>query len=267
MPMSPRLLRPRAASGFDPRSIAGLVAWYDASDLSTLFQNSNGTTAAVAENDPVGYVRDKGPNGYHMTQTTNNARPLLKLSAQNGLPAILFDGTDDFLINTSGTNSFLNGSPASAAFVAQRQSDNPLGRTNQLHSVCATGRGGAAGEVVFAAAVRNSFASPANSLTVSGGNTRRNGGDSVDTGIAPTAFSIGTGGTASNLNIQNANDGVHLGAARDGSGTLGGSAALQNAFFLSGRIGEVALYSRLLSLAERQALERYLSAKWGIALT
>jgi hypothetical protein len=268
MPMSPRLLRPRAASGFDPRSITGLLAWYDVADMSTLAQNSNGTTAASAENDPVGYLKDKGPNGYHMTQSTNNARPLLKLAAQSGRPALLFDGNDDFLINT---NNFLNGLRPSAAFIGQRQSDNPLNRTNQLHAVCSAGRSGAAGERIYNGGLRNTFnAGTVNHVFITGGNTRRNGAASLDTGTAPTAFSIATGadGPAGNtVLVQNSGDGVILGAARDGVGSIGGGGAVQLAFWLSGRIGEVILYNRVLTLAERQALERYLSGKWGITLT
>jgi hypothetical protein len=263
-PMNPRLLRP-LATGFDPRRIAGLVAWYDASDMSTLFQNSDGTTAATAENDPVGYLKDKGPSGYHATQSTNNARPLLRLSAQNGRSAILFDGTNDFLINA---NNFLNGLRPSAVLVAQRQSDNPLVRTNQVHSVFSTGRGGAAGERPYAGILRSTFATPANNVSIDGGNTRRNGAASLDSGASPTQFMIvsGADGPSGNtVNVQNAGDGVLLGANRDAVGIIGSTGS--NAFFMSGRFGEVILYNRVLTLAERQALERYLSGKWGIALT
>jgi hypothetical protein len=260
-PMNPRLLRP-LATGFDPRRIAGLVAWYDASDISTLAQNSNGTTAVTTQDDPVGYLRDKGPNGYHMTQSTNNNRPLVKLSAQNGLAALLFDGADDFLINT---NNFLNGAPTSVALVAQRQSDNPLGVANVVHPIVSTGRLGQPADTSFNTQLRSTFASPPNAFNAPGGNARRNGNASLDTGSSPTDFLIGTGGTSVNTNAAVAGSGVHLGAARDSGGTLGAGGTIS--FRLHGRIGEVALYNRLLSLAERQALERYLSVKWGIALT
>jgi len=261
-PMNPRLLRPTASGKFDPRRIANLAAWYDASDLSALFQNSNGTTAATAEDDPVGYLQDKGPNGHHMTQSTNNNRPLLKLAAQNAKAALLFDGVNDFLINTA---RFLNGSPASIAFVAQRQTDNPTNTVNQNSTVVSTGRGGGAGETTFEVLLRTTFQSPNNDLRVSGSVTRRNGNAALGTGSAPTDFLIGTGAFSSNVNAQTANDGVLLGAFRDAFGTIGSTG--NNNFRLNGRIGEVILYNRELSLAERQALERYLSFKWGIALT
>ena len=65
--------------------------WYDPSDLSTMFQNSDGTTA-VAVGDPVGYIADKSGNGKHATQATAASRPLLDTAN-----LINYDGTDDLL--------------------------------------------------------------------------------------------------------------------------------------------------------------------------
>ena len=73
------------------------------------------------------------------------------------------------------------------------------------------------------------------------------------------------GPSGNTVNVQNSGDGVILGANRDAAGAIGSNTP--NAFWLSGRIGEVAIYNRILTLAERQALERYLSGKWGITLT
>lgn len=98
MPMSPRLLRPRAAGGFDPRSISGCIFNLDASVLSSLRQNSDGTTAATATNDPVGYVEDLSGLGNHARQSVaTGSRPFLQLNNQNGRPGLLFDGSNDFM--------------------------------------------------------------------------------------------------------------------------------------------------------------------------
>lgn len=245
---------------FDPYSISGLAAWYDVSDMATLFQNSNGTTAAVAQNDPVGFLQDKSQNGRHMTQSTNNDRPLLQLRSRNGLPSLLFDGTSDFLINTV---SFLNGLPCSIAFVAQRESDNPAGADRQVQAVISSGRAGGSGSPIFPS-LRNNYGTPANVLSMHGA-PRRNGGATTLTGDAPTSFMIGTGAAAFSVNAPDAGDGVILGATRDGGGVIGSSGSLN--FRLHGRIGELIIYSRFLSLADRQRLERYLSAKWDIPLT
>lgn len=99
--MSPRLLRPRQAGGFDPRSIAGCVCNLDASVLSSLFQSSDGTTAATATDDPVAYWGDLSGSSSHAKQTVaTGSRPLLKLNNQNGRPGLLFDGSNDFLAAT-----------------------------------------------------------------------------------------------------------------------------------------------------------------------
>ena len=77
--------------------------WIDA-QLSQLRQNSNGTTAATADADPVGYISDLSGTGNHPIQATAGLRPLLKLGANgiNGLPCLLWDATDDLLRVTFG---------------------------------------------------------------------------------------------------------------------------------------------------------------------
>jgi len=100
MAMSPRLMRPRAipttAPGFDVTSLPGLVSWWDASAANSLYQNSDGTTASVADGDAVGYWKDLyGTN--HIIQATANNRPFYKPSGLNSKKAVLFDGVNDAL--------------------------------------------------------------------------------------------------------------------------------------------------------------------------
>lgn len=86
---------------FDPATLFAASqkgVWYDPSDLSTLFQNSNGTTA-VAVGDPVGYIADKSGNGRHAIQATAGNRPTLQSSG--GLFWLQFDGSNDTLAATS----------------------------------------------------------------------------------------------------------------------------------------------------------------------
>jgi hypothetical protein len=52
-----------------------LGAFIDYTDLSTLFENSDGTTAVTSVGDPIGYARDKSGNNNHATQSTDTARP------------------------------------------------------------------------------------------------------------------------------------------------------------------------------------------------
>lgn len=53
-------------------------AWYEVSDLTTLFQNANGTGAVAAVNDEVRYIGDKSSNGNHLTILTTGTPGILK---------------------------------------------------------------------------------------------------------------------------------------------------------------------------------------------
>lgn len=52
-------------------------AWYDPSDMSTLFQDSAGTTPVTAVEQPVGRMLDKSGRGNHASQATTTKRPVL----------------------------------------------------------------------------------------------------------------------------------------------------------------------------------------------
>ena len=70
-------------------------AWYDPSDLSTLFQDAAGTTPVTADGDPVGLMLDKSGNGNHVVQDIASMRPTLK--TDGALYWLDFDGVDDLL--------------------------------------------------------------------------------------------------------------------------------------------------------------------------
>ena len=74
-------------------------AWYDPSDLSTMFQDSAGTTPVTADGQPVGKILDKSGRGNHASQATAAKRPLYKTSG--GLHWLQFDGVDDALATAS----------------------------------------------------------------------------------------------------------------------------------------------------------------------
>lgn len=76
-------------------------AWFDPSDLSTLFQDSAGTIPVTADGNPVGLMRDKSGNGHHATQVTAGSRPIFRTSG--GLSWLEFDGVDDFLLTNTLT--------------------------------------------------------------------------------------------------------------------------------------------------------------------
>ena len=80
-------------------------AWYDPSDLTTMFQDRAGTTPVTADGQTVGKILDKSGRGNHAVAPSDAARPLYKTGG--GLHWIQFDGIDDSLVTSSfawGTN-------------------------------------------------------------------------------------------------------------------------------------------------------------------
>jgi len=69
-------------------------AWYDPSDLSTLFQDAAGTIPVTADGDPVGKMLDKSGNGNHASQSVSGNRPVYRTDGV--LHWLEFDGIDDF---------------------------------------------------------------------------------------------------------------------------------------------------------------------------
>jgi hypothetical protein len=80
--MSPRLLRPRA-TGFNPKSISGLAAWYDASNAASITLN----------NSTVSQWSDLSGNGNHQVQGTAALQPNYSATNANGKPALTTTGT------------------------------------------------------------------------------------------------------------------------------------------------------------------------------
>lgn len=107
------------SGGFSPASLfsAGQQgAWYDPSDINTLFQDSAGTTPVTAAGQPVGRMLDKSGRGNHATQTTAGSRPLYQIYGTNR-PYLSFDGVDDFLV----TPTITPGTDKSQVFVGLRK--------------------------------------------------------------------------------------------------------------------------------------------------
>lgn len=90
-PMRPRLWSPKALFADGAHG-----AWYDPSDVSTLFQVSEGTIPVTSPGQPVGRMLDKSPNGHHAVQTSSTARPIYR--HENGLYWLEFDGADNRMI-------------------------------------------------------------------------------------------------------------------------------------------------------------------------
>lgn len=90
-PLTRRVTEP--GFGWSPRALFAngeQGAWYDPSDLSTLYQDSAGTTPVTALGQPVGLMLDKSGRGNHASQPTSTSRPTLQARVN------LLTQTEDF---------------------------------------------------------------------------------------------------------------------------------------------------------------------------
>jgi len=77
--------------------------WYDPSDLTTLSQDSAGTTPVTTSSQPVGKMLDLSGNGNHASQATAAARPTYQVTPER----ITIDRVDDRLITTVPAGGFV----------------------------------------------------------------------------------------------------------------------------------------------------------------
>jgi hypothetical protein len=103
-------------------------AWYDPSDLATLFQDAAGTIPVTADGDPVGLMLDKSGNGFHASQSTTASKPVYRTNG--ALHWVRFDGVDDALATGTAAISGLNYSMLASAANADAASPGPVFATD-----------------------------------------------------------------------------------------------------------------------------------------
>lgn len=241
--MNPRLLRP-IASGFSPKSIAGLSLWLDGADASTITISTG-----------VSVWADKSGNGRNAAQATGSKQPAYNATI-NGKNVVTFQGTDDTM--QIAANAAFNANSQTLIIVARQAAT-----ANQALWFKADSNS-AEGVIVryrgfddFWPYQRNDnsaetlrlFPNTPTVLRVYAVVLQPNSqAGFVDGGVvSPT-------GTATANHTYDNNSGPWLGSRRD----VGE--------YLAGDIAEVLHWNRALSASERSKVERYLGRKWGITV-
>lgn len=243
--------------GFNPLSLFAngeQGAWYDPSDLSTMFQNSDGTTA-VAVGDPVGYIADKSGNGNHAIQATATKKPTLQqdgslyyldFGGDDGLASSAIDFTgDDQLTVCAGARKDTN-----TTMVIGELSANVAGNTGvfRLASLTNTWRYGAKGT----------------SIVNVNATTYADGATSVITGlseITPAVATIRVDG------VQKATSSTSQGTGNLGNQPLNiGARNNGGSLLLDGRIYGFVIRSVLSTGDDLSNLEGYIASKTGVTI-
>lgn len=273
MAMNQKLLRPKA-SGFNPKSIAGLYAWYDAADSAAV--TLNGTT--------VSEWRDKSGGGRHVSQGTALSQPTYTTAGQNGKNCLTFssagsgkrlaaatasdwaflhDGLSLYAMFVVASSSGSSGIGAVHTYVSTRGSYNTYNvrgfdmahdyggvAANNNIRVSISGTAGMVGRRDMSATgldvVRcySILGDPANA-----------------TSTARLAFTHSASGTSS------ATSSVNTAQTGDPAGVLNiGNNATGAAFPHGGKICEILFYNRAAAVTstESAAIVAYLTKKWGI---
>jgi hypothetical protein len=258
--------------------------WYDAADLSTLFDATTGGSS-VAADGAVARWQDKSGNLRHLTQSTSGSRPLRKTSQQGGLDTLSFDGSNDVMsvASSSATFSFLHQADSTVFLVARAGTTaNP----DAAYIAIATGTGteGAPNFTLWFEdrnLPEEDYVANENVRVIVGA---RPGQSAVDTlnngrnGWTPNAYKLVSlvtrpanataaqrvaarinGGTSASGNTNSAS--VNTGSAM---ADLHVGAPSAGAFYWNGNIAEVVIYNSALSDANRALVEQALIAKWGL---
>jgi hypothetical protein len=249
---------------FAPTNFAGLSAWFDASDDSTLFDSNSGGSATSSDGE-VGRMEDKSGNGRHFFQATSADRSIRKTSAKNGLDVIRFDGAGDYM-EMSGLMSDLIAASASSVFIVAKAASVTSNEADIYNNQTLFGDNGLwhgffvlkdnNTASVFGYAVGGSDPTATVSYTPSNWVVFTAWHDGSNLSAAVNSGSPATASMASRDQLTNT---PVLGITRDQSNPG------YTAKFFDGDLGEMLVYNTALSGSQRLAVESYLAAKWGIS--
>jgi hypothetical protein len=240
------------ARQFDPRTLIGLAGWWDAANAGSLTLNSG----------EVSQWRDLSGNGRHAAQATAMNQPTYTAAARNGRNAIQFNGSSDFL---RGPWQITLTAQTTFAVVAMSSANNWGRPFTQTSTVQATATGDMNADFAIAGhyipLLRNNVSNAFGSYNA--GTVRASVNFTYDAWGVWSSTHTGAqianrldNGTASTYSTATFNTTFHTFLI----GANGGPGVNQ---FLGGFVGEVLVYSRALADAERNAVHRYLRAKWS----
>lgn len=252
MPMNPRLLRPLAAGGFDPKKLSGLLLWLDASDASTIT-----TDTGVSE------WRDKSGNAQKMEQSSGSNQPAYLTDGIGGKPALGFTGSSSHFMR----GAFSHALTGITALVAA-QVESTVAVSARLFSMTVSG-------VTSDFQGTGHLCPSMRFVTSQAVGCQHDGGTRVSRDITygtPFIQCSSHNGTTLSNRVNNGTAATHTPAAawsptmanmmlstQTSSGSPGG--------FLTGRIAEVIVYSREVTDDERSKLHQYLGQKYGITVS
>lgn len=235
----------RIAGGVFPLRIPGIHLWLTAEKGT--FQDAAFSTPAQADGDLVGGWLDQSGNGHHVTQANAAKKPDLRLAAQNSLPVLRFETSVKNLLSSVWTAT---AQPDHIFCVAKASTT-----TAQRHAVD--------GRDFTHRRILGHIPSGGDKWWAFCGAGITGSIDDSDWHI----FTLLANGASSVLRVDGADDVTGNAGANGLNGISIGSHYDQASNPWIGDVSEVLVYTPSLANKDRNAVESYLAAKWGIALT
>lgn len=235
-----------------PSDISGLSLWLDAADSDTM---------TITAWPYVSEWRDKSGNNNHVTQSLLPFRPSYD-GQMNGLPTLVFDGIDDYLINNFPGGTF-NGKSGDFYFVTQVD-DGYIFTSTDVDT----------GLYYFRCILRDKMNfNKYNNSTYNSLSDSSNMGTSVPHLIryssSGSSYTFEIDGSIRTMNLDSgSNNGDWLGDVANRDSFLIGAVewpAGVSATYLRGKVAEIIYFDgKVLDASERAQIEAYLNNKWGI---
>ena len=226
------------------------LAWYDASDTSSITHSSN----AVSQ------WSDKTSNGYHLT-ASGTRQPATNTVSINSLNVIDFDGSSDFMNNTALGTLLAGEDKAFSVFIVHQLSSATI--KQQLWSVCSTSNNYPLNQTFFHNnLVYRSIRSTSNQ-TVTKTFSFGSGTKLLSTILTGTTVSDYYNGSlvVYDGGADNVND---VSSLATNNFAIGAQGRAIPGNYMDGSIAEMIIYDRAVTSSERTQIETYLNDKWSI---
>lgn len=222
---------------------AGLQLWLDAALPGTIDRDGLGK---------VSQWRDKSSYARHCTQATASAQPTFQATGIAGLPAVNFDGSDDFLPFSDETLSYIASSSFTLIYVASKPANN------NTYVIGGTASG-----------TRNNLIAgyvSSNTYKFGFGNDDQNAIVPVGVVGTPEIYTLVYSNADNSRRVRRNGADVAVGASSGGLTNMTGQViGRYSATFGAFKLGEILIYNRALSVNEYISVERDLISKWAIS--
>jgi hypothetical protein len=227
-------------SGITPSAFPNLVGWWRADSFN------------LADNTPIGGAGcewiDESSAGRNATQSTSGAQPSFRTNIFGNLPAIEFDGTDDFL-NFSSWNATSFTVIAVYKHRSTSASGMLLGRSSGLDYQLRSNFGGENNIVFYCTGTvwaSQDFSTPADAVRMASYIVQSSGMD-------------GTVSFRENTTARGGSVNVYAGSAWESIGRI------VPGYYFDGYLAELCLYATNLSAADLDSLyDNYFKSRWGL---